>query len=340
MTTAAVNDAQLFIINRAPYANWSEDGWNVMINGHAYKRPYWSEKKRRLDFLASIFLIPGRFSKFTAKQKANARNSTIDIMGVPHQYHDLSVNINGTDFGAFNTKEQGSFHGLARIPNDKSPPPKDEVQNMTLQLEDVPFTAYLVPPHGVTILSDIDDILRDVRIWSWKSLILNSFANSYIPWMDMPRIYAKWARDDANTHFHYLSTCPEIMAEKYQDFLRKWYPPGSFDARSMAVADPVQLLRPREVLMLRALSSFRKRRFVLVGDNSNYDIMKAYPAYGRRYPGQVICVIIREVADMGSRKPPDIDQLLGLGSRRLVVFREPRELEGLRFNGTDCWGGD
>ena len=69
-------------------------------------------------------------------------------------------------------------------------------------------TAYLVPPEGLTVISDIDDILRVTKIYEPKEGLLNSFARPFTPWMNMPDIYANWSRSIPNFHFHYLTTTP------------------------------------------------------------------------------------------------------------------------------------
>jgi len=53
-------------------------------------------------------------------------------------------------------------------------------------------TAYLVPPTGLTVISDIDDILRVTKIYQPAEGLLNSFARPFTPWMNMPDIYANW----------------------------------------------------------------------------------------------------------------------------------------------------
>lgn len=52
-------------------------------------------------------------------------------------------------------------------------------------------TAYLVPPEGITFISDIDDILRVTKIYDPKEGLLNSFARPFTPWMNMPDIYGE-----------------------------------------------------------------------------------------------------------------------------------------------------
>jgi hypothetical protein len=51
---------------------------------------------------------------------------------------------------------------------------------------------WFVPPEGVTILSDIDDILRFTQIYVPENGLNNSFARPFVPWADMPSVYAQW----------------------------------------------------------------------------------------------------------------------------------------------------
>lgn len=49
-------------------------------------------------------------------------------------------------------------------------------------------TGYLVPNQGITIISDIDDILRITKIYQPKEGLLNTFARDMIPWLNMPDV--------------------------------------------------------------------------------------------------------------------------------------------------------
>jgi phosphatidate phosphatase APP1 len=80
-------------------------------------------------------------------------------------------------------------------------------------------TAYLVPPKGITIISDIDDILRVTKIYDPKEGLLNSFARSFVPWMNMPEIYANWSKTVPNMHYHYLTTTPEQATRNYMEYV-------------------------------------------------------------------------------------------------------------------------
>ena len=78
-------------------------------------------------------------------------------------------------------------------------------------------TTYLVPPIGITIISDIDDILRVTKIYDPKEGLLNSFARPFTPWLNMPDIYANWSKTLGNFHFHYLTTTPEQVTRNYME---------------------------------------------------------------------------------------------------------------------------
>ena len=142
-------------------------------------------------------------------------------------------------------------------------------------------TAYLVPSTGLTIISDIDDILRVTKIYEPTEGLLNTFARPFTQWMDMPDIYANWSRSIPNMHFHYLTTTPEQVTRNYMDFIYKTYPGGSFDTRPLNFSDVSATLSIRKFLLDKIFLTYPQRKFILVADTSNSDVMKDYPAMVR-----------------------------------------------------------
>jgi hypothetical protein len=45
------------------------------------------------------------------------------------------------------------------------------------------------PSEGLTIVSDVDDILRIGEVWNPKQIIFNTFVRPFQPWLDMDRVY-------------------------------------------------------------------------------------------------------------------------------------------------------
>lgn len=189
-------------------------------------------------------------------------------------------------------------------------------------------TSYLLPPRGLTIISDIDDILRVTKIYQPKEGLLNSFARPFTPWMNMPSIYANWSRSLPNASFHYLTTTPEQVTRNYMDFIYKTYPGGSFDTRPLNFSDVSATLSIREYLLDKVFQTFPERKFVLVADTSNSDVMKDYPLMAQRYPGQVNCIFLRNTSatDSGDKFPYNTDGFKGLNQNSYMFFLVPVSL--------------
>lgn len=73
----------------------------------------------------------------------------------------------------------------------------------------------VVPPIGLTIISDIDDILRVSEIWDPKQAFLDLFTRPYQPWLDLPSVFASWKAAVPDAHFHYTSDVPELSSAFY-----------------------------------------------------------------------------------------------------------------------------
>jgi phosphatidate phosphatase APP1 len=130
----------------------------------------------------------------------------------------------------FETTDEGDFDALVTIQNVSSPDgtylvPGNEttyIQTLNVYTEGTTTgnaTAYLVPPKGITIISDIDDILRVTKIYVPKEGLDNTFAEPFTPWMNMPEIYANLSHIP-NFHFHYLTTTPEQITRNYMELVR------------------------------------------------------------------------------------------------------------------------
>jgi hypothetical protein len=199
-------------------------------------------------------------------------------------------------------------------------------------------TAYLVPPTGLTIINDIDDILRVTKIYEPKEGILNSFARPFTPWLNMPDIYANWSLSIPNLHFHYLTTTPEQVTRNYMDFIFKTYPLGSFDTRPLNFSDVTDTLAVRKFLLDKIFQTFPQRKFILVADTSNSDVMKDYPQMAIQYPGQVQCIFLRNTSATDSDYfPYDTSGFKNLSQNMYMFFITPDDLKGLDIANGNCY---
>lgn len=200
-------------------------------------------------------------------------------------------------------------------------------------------TSYLVPAKGLTVVSDIDDILRITKIYEPSEGLLNSFARPYVPWMNMPDIYANWSRSMPEFHFHYLTTTPEQVTRNYMDFILKMYPGGSFDTRPLNFSDVSETLSVRKFLLEKVFQTYPERKFILVADTSNSDVMKDYPAMVSEFPNQVQCIFLRNTSatDSGDKFPYDTSGFKGIDQNKYMFFLVPDDLTNLDIANGQCY---
>lgn len=155
----------------------------------------------------------------------------------------------------------------------------------------------------------------------------------------MPEIYANWSKSIQNLHFHYLTTTPEQVTKNYMDFIYKTYPLGSFDTRPLNFSDASATLAIRKFLLDKIFQTFPQRKFILVGDTSNTDVMSDYPGLVSAYPGQVQCIFLRNTTstDSSDRFPYDTDGFKGLNQSQYMFFNVPDDLRGLDVVNGQCY---
>ncbi|KAF2008539.1 hypothetical protein BU24DRAFT_497975 [Aaosphaeria arxii CBS 175.79] len=356
------------VLNIPPYANWTGDAWNVRFHGNVYKTPNISQEK--VDDLANVFLIDTDIKDLPPNEQAQARNLTKSIFIVQQGDQNVSFHLepapsqgsSGEPGGGgaitppggsqnitfpYETTDLGDFDAFVKIQNVSgggllSPDQTDSVQRLNVYTNGTltgNATAFLVPPEGITFISDIDDILRVTKIYQPKEGLLNSFARPFTQWMNMPDIYANWSKTLPNsTHFHYLTTTPEQATRLYMDFIYKTYPGGSFDTRPLNFSDVSATLSIRQYLLTKIFETFPKRKFVLIADTSNSDIMKDYPTLAHDFPEQVQCIFLRNTSatDEEDKFPYDTSKFEGLNNKSYMFFKVPDDLSGLDIANGQC----
>ena len=326
-----------------------------------------------LDRAADVF-VPGlTMAQLTPAERTNARNLTSALLAVPQSDQQLEFRLTVAPPHAANwsswtarvvwprpTDSRGEIDGwvpLPRAPPDEPQSPwlPDGAQTAAIVRLDVqtqPTTdgasavaatgnssAWLVPPEGVVVLSDVDDVLRLTKIYQPAEALRNTFARDYQPWDAMPGVYAAWhAQQPAQPyHFHYLTTTPQQAARRYLAFLLAYYPPGSFESRPLNFTTVDQTFSIRRLLLDRILETFPRRRFVLVGDTTNPDIMADYPAVAKAH-ANVACILLRNTSasDANNRFPYDTSAFQGLDPASYMFFRRSDDLLGLNLANGDC----
>ena len=353
------------VLNIPGYGNWTTAGWNLRVRGNVFKQPNISNAT--VDKLANFYLIDTSVADLPPSQQDQARNLTKEIYVVQQGNQTVSMDIlPGPEFGSsgqpgggggvtpaggeqfvtlpYPTTPEGDFDvfvpingSLALTPGTGEIPPQR--LNVYAQGTDTGnATSYLVSDQGLTIISDIDDILRVTKIYEPKEGLLNSFARPFTPWMNMPDIYRNWSVSLPNMHFHYLTTTPEQITRNYMQFIYSTYPGGSFDTRPLNFSDVSATLSIRKFLLDKVFKTFPNRKFILVADTSNSDVMKDYPQMATEYPGQVQCIFLRNTSstDPGDKFPYNTEGFKNLNQNSYMFFKVPEDLMGLDIVNGQC----
>jgi hypothetical protein len=190
--------------------------------------------------------------------------------------------------------------------------------------------AQLLPPSGVSVISDIDDTIKISQVAERRELLNNTFLRPMEPVPGMAQLYRRWAADGAV--FHYVTASPWQLYTPLQEFrAAAGFPSGTFDMQLFRwkdrtvfnlFADPDKL---KESAIETLLATFPERQFICVGDSGQHD-PELYAAFARKYPRQICGIYIRNV----TREAPDNERFrrvfAGLPVDLWRLFSDPVEL--------------
>jgi len=154
----------------------------------------------------------------------------------------------------------------------------------------------------------------------------------------MPEVVNSIYESDPNMHFHYITTTPQPSARKYLEFVLRYYPAGSFDFRPMNLTTLEQVWTTRKTNLLRLMESFPQRKFILVGDISNSDVVSGYADMANQYPDQVQCILMRNdsATDPTMAYPYSTDGYKTIPDSKYQFYRVPDDLAGIDFAHGGC----
>ncbi len=165
----------------------------------------------------------------------------------------------------------------------------------------------LIPPTGLSVVSDIDDTIKHSEVLDRRELLANTFIRSPKPVEGMDSLYREWASQGAA--FHYVSNSPIQLAEPLLEFLAlESFPAGSIHLRSFRLWDGslIDFLfstdpSHKRSTIERLLALYPDRRFVFIGDSGERD-PEIYGEIARRHHTRIAAIRIRAIS--GSNLDP------------------------------------
>lgn len=207
------------------------------------------------------------------------------------------------------TKRNGRFQGWLTVEHDL-------IQSLQKQHGDsspIPFSAkvvgddacsscviHLLPSNGVSIISDIDDTIKESDVTNKRELLNNTFLREFESVQGMAETYRHWA--EGGTCFHYVSSSPWQLFTSLDELKSvHQFPVGTMHLRNFRLRD--QLLKKviirrqgKRAAIERLIKNLPLRRYVLIGDSGEKD-PEIYRKICRKHPNSVAAVFIRDLVD-------------------------------------------
>lgn len=271
---------------------------------------------------SSLFTYPSFTSTMTSPTFSDSATSS-------KTYSNDSVNNiinsdnNKVDGQAiFKTESSGFFSGLthlshrqvlqwakekdycdARLLQIKSTPYSNKMKDLHHEMDPAaPFPAStgmvnLIEPTGISIISDIDDTIKETQILHGaRTVLANTFFKESKDISGMAETYMKWYTQGAS--FHYVSNSPFQLLPFLRDFLNTTqFPPGSMHLRldGSILARLIEIPgRAKRDAILGIMHDFPLRQFVLVGDSGEIDL-EIYTKIAVENPGRILKIFIHDV---------------------------------------------
>ncbi|KAF9352410.1 hypothetical protein BGX26_009771 [Mortierella sp. AD094] len=158
-------------------------------------------------------------------------------------------------------------------------------------------TVNLIDPEGISIISDIDDTIKETNILAGPTIILrNTFLNEMRDVPGMADVYMQWWKHGAA--LHYVSNSPWQLIPSLLDFFRMHkFPPGSAHLRLTDGMLKTYFMTPGEhkrKSIREILTDFPQRKFILIGDSGEID-MEIYTQIAVDFPDQIFKIFIRDI---------------------------------------------
>ncbi|KAK9708395.1 hypothetical protein K7432_009670 [Basidiobolus ranarum] len=244
--------------------------------------------------------------------------------------HSLEANLH---------PEKGRFSGYIEIPSDliqseTSFDLKEDRRNLLkIRATAVEFAkptygaVNLIEPYGISIISDIDDTIKELNVsLGTREILANTFLQDMKEVPGMAKVYHHWWLKGAS--IHYVSNSPWELLPTLQSFFEKHtFPIGS--AHLKIVDKWGKLWQSADIgkneAILEILKDFPHRKFILVGDSGELD-MELYSKIAREFPDQILKIFIRDVSTrrLSSSTPSNNSRIFSLNT--LLTRTPTREI--------------
>ena len=328
-------DETVILLPTSGYIN-ADNQWVIPVHGWIFEYEYDSLwRKASVNALLSSLQLGD-----VALDNELFKNRAWMFLVDNERWKKIAVTVNGKTFQCNRSKANGHFTGEAKLEAAGAlqlQKPAWISYEVVLKSEDqrrFSGETQLLPPQGVSVVSDIDDTIKDSQVSDKKELLKNTFLKEFRAVQGMAGLYQQWQQQGAA--FHYLSASPWQLYPSLAEFIRDYeFPRGDFHLRQFRIKDSSfyeLFASPFEYKIQTIegiLHNYPQRKFVLVGDSTESD-PEVYSYIARKYPNQIIKILIRNATHKNDLQ--DVESAFsGLDNDLWLIFDEPAELAQLQM---------
>lgn len=326
-------DERVVLFNSAGWRDDSGAGWHIPVHGWIYEpqNSRWRKAavEKLLESAYELTVTPATRPNFDRRINA--------LLADNEGGKRLAIDIGGVHVTLQPSAPNGHFQGTVRLGPDTA------LRNATGGLlhyrvllpegdtRSFPGAAKLIPPRGVSVISDIDDTIKHTQVRDRHAMLDRSLLQDFEAVQGMPELYRAWSA--RGVAFHYVSSSPWHFYPSLLDFTRKaGFPWATFSLKLVRIKDetlfdlfkPGTQTKPAQIEPL--LDRFPGRHFVLIGDNGEQD-PEVYAQIMRRHPAQVLRIYLRNVAGESREDLRYQSAYQGIDRARWRLFDDPATLE-------------
>ncbi|GAB6042877.1 phosphatidate phosphatase App1 family protein [Endothiovibrio diazotrophicus] len=329
-------EESVYLYPTAGHWDEQEGHWVASIHGWIF-RPL-EEHTRRARFLKLFRKSLGiRRKEVTENFLRRAEPFLVECL----ERRVLRIELGGERYTLDPSGHNGHFHSEILIPPaiaGTPQAPRRVEYSLVLVAGDrrvLRGTIHLLPPRGVSVVSDIDDTLKVSEVASKRRLLANTFIHEFRPVEGMERLLREWGERGAS--LHYVSSTPWQLYDELTDFFERLeLPGGTFHLKKFRWRDRsfFDLLaspkRTKRKVLEPLFNAFPERRFVLLGDSAEKD-PEIYAQLAADYPQQVAAILIRDLDGATAEAKRYRKAFKGLPEERFRVFHDTVELGGFEL---------
>jgi len=326
------SDETVVFFRTAGWLDEASQEWQLPVHGWIYE-PQFSVVRR--TFFETV--LREQFDlTVDADSEANF-NSRLNLLIADNERgKKIVIELAGRVFELPESAENGHFQAVLSLPaaevTDFIEKGRLPYSAVTSGRENRGFSGEirLLPPTGLSVVSDIDDTAKISNVTDHKLLLEYTFLRDFAPAPGMAALFKQWS--DQGASFHFVSSSPWQLYTPLEGFLdANGFPWATFSLKAVRFRDETLFdlfkkgTETKPLAIKAILKNYPERKFILVGDSGEQD-PEVYASLMRELPEQIVAVYIRNVTDATVDDERFSTVFEGIASDRWHLFDDPGQL--------------